>query len=220
MEKRLLVAAGLSLVVLLTWEWIGPKPPKRVAPLVETPAAAAARRRPRVARRRWPRATAAPVPAALPAAASAEAETLTSVSNGVFKATFSNRGAGASSFVLTGHFDEQKQPLGAAAQAAAGFPGRSASISARGRRHDEEGGRGAFVVERESTAWCAGVRRCHDRRRQGRSRREGYLFDVKVTVTGPAYSVLVGPGLRNPTEAERGSRYVMAATAVGETVEG
>ena len=49
---------------------------------------------------------------------------------------------------------------------------------------------------------------------------EGYLFDVKVTVTGPAYSVLVGPGLRNPTEAERGSRYVMAATAVGATVEG
>ena len=42
MEKRLLVAAGLSLLVLLTWEWIGPKPPKRVAPLVETPAAAAA----------------------------------------------------------------------------------------------------------------------------------------------------------------------------------
>jgi YidC/Oxa1 family membrane protein insertase len=30
----------------------------------------------------------------------------------------------------------------------------------------------------------------------------------------------VGPGLRNPTEAERGSRYVMAATAVGATVEG
>ena len=42
MEKRLLVAAGLSLLVLLTWEWIVPKPPKRVAPLVETPAAAAA----------------------------------------------------------------------------------------------------------------------------------------------------------------------------------
>ncbi len=43
MERRLLVAAGLSLVVLLTWEWIGPKPPKRVAPIVETPVAAASR---------------------------------------------------------------------------------------------------------------------------------------------------------------------------------
>ena len=32
----------------------------------------------------------------------------------------------------------------------------------------------------------------------------GYLFDVQVTVVGPAYDVLVGPGLRNPTERRAG----------------
>ncbi|HEY1435564.1 MAG TPA: membrane protein insertase YidC, partial [Thermoanaerobaculia bacterium] len=41
-----------------------------------------------------------------------------------------------------------------------------------------------------------------------------------VDVTGPAYSVLVGPGLRNPTEAERGSRYVMPASSVVATADG
>src|SRR4029079_5593269 len=47
----------------------------------------------------------------------------------------------------------------------------------------------------------------------------GYLFDVKVSVAGPPYSLLVGPGLRNPTEAERASRYVMPASAVGATTD-
>jgi YidC/Oxa1 family membrane protein insertase len=222
MEKRLLVAAGLSLLVLLTWEWIGPKPPKRVAPLAETPAAAAAATpaaggaTPMAAS-----ATAAPVPAALPAAASAEAETLTTVSNGVFKATFSNRGAVLSSFVLTGHFDEQKQPLELLRRLPPELPRPLGLDFGADAATTKKVAQALFVVERESdrvVRWryadssIAVVKEI----RVG----EGYLFDVKVTVTGPAYSVLVGPGLRNPTEAERGSRYVMAATAVGATVEG
>ena len=222
MEKRLLVAAGLSLLVLLTWEWIGPKPPKRVAPLAETPAAAAAATpaaggaTPMAAS-----ATAAPVPAALPAAASAEAETLTTVSNGVFKATFSNRGAVLSSFVLTGHFDEQKQPLELLRRLPPELPRPLGLDFGADVATTKKVAQALFVVERESdrvVRWryadssIAVVKEI----RVG----EGYLFDVKVTVTGPAYSVLVGPGLRNPTEAERGSRYVMAATAVGATVEG
>jgi len=222
MEKRLLVAAGLSLVVLLTWEWIVPKPPKRVAPLVETPAAAAAAT-PAAggAPPGTTSATSTPVPAALPAAASAEAETLTTVSNGVFKATFSNRGAVLSSFVLTGHFDEQKQPLELLRRLPPEFPRPLGLDFGADAATTKKVAEALFVVERESdrvVRWryadstIAVVKEI----RVG----EGYLFDVKVTVTGPAYSVLVGPGLRNPTDAERGSRYVMAATAVGATVEG
>ncbi len=222
MEKRLLVAAGLSLLVLLTWEWIVPKPPKRVAPLVETPAAAGAPTP--AAGGETPGttgATAAPVAAALPAAASAEAETLTTVSNGVFKATFSNRGAVLSSFVLTGHFDEQKQPLELLRKLPPEFPRPLGLDFGSDAATTKRIAQALFVVERESdrvVRWryadssIAVVKEI----RVG----EGYLFDVKVTVTGPAYSVLAGPGLRNPTEAERGSRYVMAATAVGATVEG
>ena len=113
MERRLLVAAGLSLAVLLGWEWLGPKPPKRAAPTVATPAPATPSAvQPATAASTAPASPAATVaPAALPPPASAEAETLTTISNGVFKAVVSNRGAVLSSFLLTGHFDEQKQPL-------------------------------------------------------------------------------------------------------------
>ena len=223
MERRLLLAAGLSLVVLLTWEWIGPKPPRRVPPTVATPVAVAdATPVAAGTAQAAPDAAAAPLAAAgLPPAASADAETLTTVSNGVFKATFSNRGAVLSSFVLTGHFDEQKQPLELLRRLPAELPkplGLDFGADAATTKKVSEA---LFVVERESDrvvrwryadAAIAVVKEI----RVG----EGYLFDVKVTVTGPAYSLLVGPGLRNPTEAERGSRYVMAATAVGETVEG
>ena len=41
LEKRLLIAAGLSLVVLLAWEWLVPKPPKPPRTAATTPSAAA-----------------------------------------------------------------------------------------------------------------------------------------------------------------------------------
>jgi len=223
MERRLLLAAGLSLVVLLTWEWIGPRTPKRAAPAVAAPVAAAAA---------TPMATAStvaapgsPAPAAaatvLPASASAEAETLTTVSNGVFKATFSNRGAVLSSFVLTGHFDQERQPLELLRSLPLAFPKPLGLDFGADAATTKKVADALFVVERESdrvVRWryadsaIAVIKEI----RVG----EGYLFDVKVTVTGPAYSVLVGPGLRNPTEAERGSSYVMATTAVAATSEG
>jgi YidC/Oxa1 family membrane protein insertase len=48
----------------------------------------------------------------------------------------------------------------------------------------------------------------------------GYLFEVQVAVTGPPYNLLVGPGLRNPTDDERASRYGIQASAVAATTEG
>src|SRR5688572_11629394 len=101
MEKRLLLAALLSLGVLFLWEWFGPRPPRR--PPVPTPA---------------PVAAAAPTPT-LPATAPAPAaerlaattEGLVSLANGVSRATFSNRGAIMTSFVLLRHTDEEGRPL-------------------------------------------------------------------------------------------------------------
>ncbi len=223
MERRLLIAAGLSLVVLLTWEWVGPKTPKRAAPAIATPVAVAAATPASTAALEAAPGSHAPALAAtvLPASASAEAETLTTVSNGVFKATFSNRGAVLSSFVLTGHFDEQKQPLELLRKLPPELPKPLGLDFGADAATTKKVADALFVVERESdrvVRWryadsaIAVVKEI----RVG----EGYLFDVKVTVTGPAYSVLVGPGLRNPTEAERGSRYVMATTAVAATSEG
>ena len=223
MERRLLVAAGLSLAVLLGWEWLGPKPPKRSAPPVVTPAAAAAATAATAtATSAAPASPVAPVAAAaLPPPASAEIETPTTLSNGVFKATFSNRGAVLSSLLLTGHFDEQKQPLELLRKLPPEFPRPLGLDFGADAATTKKIADALFVVERESDRvvrwrYADGAIAVVKEIRLG----EGYLFDVKITVTGPAYSVLVGPGLRNPTDAERGSRYVMAATAVASTSEG
>src|SRR5688500_16983306 len=105
-SKRLLLAAVLSLGVLFLWERFGPTAPSRPA---ATPAA-----QPTSA----PAPTAAPV-AAVPApgdAAGAERiaateERLTTIENPVARATFSNRGAVLTSFVLRRHTDEARRPL-------------------------------------------------------------------------------------------------------------
>ncbi len=221
MEKRLLLAAALSLAVLLAWEWMVPKPARTVAhaaPPLPTPAAA-------------PAAEPAGSPAALPESAvaaaaplapeSAAAETTTTMSNAVFAATFSNRGAVLTSFVLTGHVDEQKHPLELLRRLPADFPRPLGLDFGADAAATKKISNALFVVERESDrlvrfryadAAIAVVKEIHVG--------AGYLFDVKVSVTGPPYNLLVGPGLRNPTEAERGSRYVMATTAVAATVDG
>jgi YidC/Oxa1 family membrane protein insertase len=224
MEKRLLVAAALSLAVLLLWEWVGPKPPKRLpVPVVPTPAAAGqAASANTAASSAAPSAAMSAAPAAaLPAPASAEAETLTTIANGVFKATFSNRGGVLTALELAGHFDEQKRPLELVRALPPDFP-RPLGLDFGADAATTKKIAGAlFVVERESDdlvrfryadAAIAIVKEV----RIGK----GYLFDVRVDVTGPAYSVLVGPGLRNPTEAEKGSRYVMPASAVVATADG
>ncbi len=219
MERRLLLAAGLSLVILLAWEWLVPKPSRSPAPAARPPVATEAP----VASAAAPTAAASAAPKALPRlpAQSAATESLTTIANGVFRATFSNRGAVVKSFVLTSHFDEQKQPLELVRALPPGLPkplgldfGKDAA--ATGKVADA-----LFVVERESDRvlrfrWADATMAVVKEIRIG----TGYLFDVRVAVNGPPYSLLVGTGLRNPTEAERGSRYVMPATAVAAAADG
>lgn len=219
MERRLLVAAALSLGVLLLWEWIGPKPPKRAQAPIPTPAALASSPSPSNAVAASEAKPAAPE--ALPPPASAESETLTTLSNGVFRATFSNRGAALTSFVLTSHFDEQKKPLELVRTLPPEMP-RPLSLDFRGdAATTKKVAQALFVVERESDSavrfrYADASVSVVKEIRIGR----GYLFDLKVSVNGGPYGVVVGPGLRNPTEAERGSRYVMPASAVVAASDG
>ena len=220
-RRRTLARASCS-----TWEWIGPKPPKRVAPLVETPAAAAAatpaaggatpRRRERDGR-----------PCARPPCRpppSAEAETLTTVLQRRPPGHVLQPRSGAlTSFVLTGHFDEQKQPLELRAQAAAGISrGRSASTSARTPRRRRRSPRRSSSSSANRTASCACATPIRvDRRRQGDPASARATSSTSRSPSrDPPTACSSGPGLRNPTEAERGSRYVMPASAVGATSSG
>src|SRR5262249_12846507 len=91
----------------------GPKPPRRpVPPAAPTPAASAAPAGVSPASGTSVSEAAAAAPAASqPGPASAGSESLPTISNGGVPPSLSHRGARLTSFVLTGHFDEQKKPL-------------------------------------------------------------------------------------------------------------
>lgn len=216
MEKRLLVAALLSLGVLLLWEWVGPKAPRRAAP-------AAAPVAPTRGAAILPTA-AVPVPAPLARVEDVEriagtSEGLTTLENSVARATFSNRGAVLTSFVLLKHFDEQGRPLElirsvpdpAMKPLAVSFDGNPDLTRAASNAlfAAESGGGGG------SSGRTLRLRYADDKLSIVKEIRfgEGYLFDVKVSAH-PAYTVVVGTGLRNPGQKERVSSYVMPPSAV------
>jgi YidC/Oxa1 family membrane protein insertase len=217
LEKRLLIAAGLSLAVLVLWELIVPKPkPAPVPPAAARAAATAVARTADAA----PTAVAAPaVPAAPPV--SAADETSTVLENGSLRLTLANRGAVISSAILARFKDEQKRPLELVRQLPPPAP-RPLALDFPG--HDDLTARAAaalFAVEKISDR----AARLHFSDGQFEVTKEirlsdGYLFDVSVAVVGPSYRLSVGSGLRNPEEHELANRYVMPATAVADSGQG
>jgi YidC/Oxa1 family membrane protein insertase len=212
-SKRLLLAAVLSLGVLFLWERFGPKPSARPAATPATqPTAAPA-----------PTAAAVSPPAPAPAAGGAEKiaaaeEHLTTIENPVARATFSNRGAVLTSFVLRRHTDDARRPLElvhstpepASKPLAVVFPG-SAELT-------KISSTALYAVEKGPGSTIR-FRYADDRLRVTKEVRLGdaYLFDVRVDVAGGEYTLVVGTGLRNPSEKERASSYVMPPTAVAST---
>jgi YidC/Oxa1 family membrane protein insertase len=226
MQKRLLLAAALSLAVLALWEVLVPKPQKPASNAVAAPGVAPAVS-PGV-----PAAapTSAAVPAAsttalqkesLPAPIAGSAEEAATVENDVARLTFSNRGAVLQSVLMLHHTDDEKKPLDLIRQLpppaekplAIDFPGNPELT----RRV----GQALFAVDRVSNRALRfsfaddTVAVTKEARLQ-----DGYLFDVKVSVVGPPYVLLAGTGLRNPSPGELASRYVMPATAVAWTATG
>jgi YidC/Oxa1 family membrane protein insertase len=211
LEKRLLIAAGLSLAVLILWELVVPKP----KPAVPSPADR------REATAAQPVASpAAPVqaPAAAIPPVSASLESSTVIENTVLKMTLSNRGAVISSAILPKYRDDSKRPLELVRQMSPSAP-RPLALEFPG--HPDLTARAAaalYAVEKVSDravrlTYSDGQLQASKEIRLG----DGYLFDVRVSVVGPAYEIFVGSGLRNPTEKELANRYVAPAMAVAQT---
>src|SRR6266705_1479855 len=114
MEKRLILAAALSLGVLLLWEWlVVPRTPQRPR-LAPTPLAPLASSAPLASTSVpvTPGVAAPPAPARpLPPAVSARAEETTTLGNSVLRVRLSNRGAVLQSLVLLKHTDDDGKPL-------------------------------------------------------------------------------------------------------------
>ncbi len=214
MEKRLLLAAGLSLAVLILWELAVPKP--KPAPRPPVPPAATA------APVSAPPAEAAPgAPAASAAPVAASEEVRTVLENDVLRLTLSNRGAVLVSAILKKYQDEQKQPLELVRETALASS-RPLTLAFSGRAEETGGAAAAlFAVEKRSdraARWTFSDGRLRITKEIRLA--DGYLFDVAVSVVGPPYELSLGAGLRNPTAQELANRYVMPAAGVATAAGG
>ncbi len=217
MEKRLFLAAALSLGVLFLWEgFVAKTAPRRPPAAAATPAAAGAAPSPANAANAPPAgAAAAPVPAAaVPPVAGAAEETIV-LENDVVRATFTNRGAALASYVLLHHTDEQKRPLELVRQLPAPAP-RPLALDFVGR--PELTARAATALYAAERLPDRGVRFRYADASLAVTKEvrlsSGYLFDVETTVAGLNFVVLVGTGLRDASEREGVSRYAPPAAAL------
>jgi YidC/Oxa1 family membrane protein insertase len=211
-EKRLLIAAGLSLAVLLLWELVIPKP-RPASPPGASRAAAAAGAAPTPA----PSPADAPVaPAVAAAPVSAAAPASLVLENEVLRLTLSNRGGVIESAILPRYREDQKRPLELVRKLPPPAP-RPLAVTFPGHADlTEKASAALFAVETVTPREA--LLRFSDGQLQIEKRvrlSDGYLFDVSVSVVGPAYELWIGSGLRNPTEQDMANRYLAPATAVG-----
>src|SRR5262249_36819819 len=149
---------------------------------------------------------------ATPIAATSE-QTIT-LENPVVRATFSNRGGVMTSLILKRYTDDQGRPLELVRQVAPPAP-RPFSLRFPGRADWSEREPGLLFAAESSERqvrfrWADASGSITKEIRLT----EGYLFDVQTAVAGPPYEVFVGTGLRNPSEKEQSSRYILPAEAV------
>ncbi len=212
MEKRLLIAAGLSLAVLLLWELVAPKPRPVAPPAGQRPAAAASPAPLDAAAVPTPASTAGQALAPL----SAADQTAVVLENEVLRLTLSNRGGVLESAILLKYEEDRKRPLELVRQLPAPRP---LSVTFPGRADlTEKAAAALFAVETVSPR-AARLRFSDGELQIAKEVRlsDGYLFDVSVSVVGPGYELSIGTGLRNPTEQDLANRYLAPATAVAST---
>jgi YidC/Oxa1 family membrane protein insertase len=143
-------------------------------------------------------------------------EGLTTLENSVARATFSNRGAVLTSYVLLKHSDDKRRPL----ELVRSLPDPSKKPLAllfEGNADLTRAAATALYEVEESAGRVVRFRYSDERLSVTKEVRfgDGYLFDVKISVAGPSsYTVLAATGLRNPSKDEPKSYYVMPPTAV------
>jgi YidC/Oxa1 family membrane protein insertase len=214
-EKRLLLAAALSLGVLLLWTKLFPQPER---PSVAQPSPAPAASSSPVAATGSAVARGLETPQARPAVepVAAAEEALTTVENDFLRASFGNRGGVLTSLVLLKYKDAEGRPLELVRTLPPEAP-RPFSLDFGPKSDITEKVAGALFVVEKPAAGSVRMRYADATVAVTKEIRLGadYVFDLKIGVVGPAsYSLTVGPGLRNTTERERASSYVQPPTAI------
>jgi len=225
MEKRLLLAAVLSLGVLFLWESYAaknaknaPKPPGSPTPTAQTVSGGTTA--PGAAAPGTPGGagvSALPPAEAMPPVAAVQEET-TVLANDLVRATFSNRGAVLTSYLLLKHSDEAHHPLELVRPVPAPAP-RPLALTFPGRPDlDAKAAQALFTVEPEALRGSSVRFRFSDGTisitKEVRLE-PGYLLNVSTSVAGASsYALSLGTGLRAESEKEASNPYAPPASAV------
>jgi YidC/Oxa1 family membrane protein insertase len=217
-NRRLLLAAALSLGVLIGWQILFPGEPPAPRPAATAPAVASAP----VAEGRPANLPVQPAPQIPPAAApspaepvapaQAQAESRVVLETPRFRAEFTNRGAQLVSFVLAGHKDSDGKPLDLIRRRA-NWPFPFGLVAADGS---------AMALNEALFVSEAGRNEVRFRYAGplGQAEKTFRLVDGRISFAievlgSPGYGVLLGPGVRNPSEAELKSQFARRMASWG-----
>ncbi|REJ81529.1 MAG: membrane protein insertase YidC [Acidobacteria bacterium] len=231
-SRRFLIAAVLSLAVLVLWQWVfPPAPPVDLEGVavdgVASPAGDAASERSPQGAARAGRETGSPDPGSTPEATgelvggesqeeptrpvepvSASAEEEVTLATERWEARFSNRGAVLTSFVLKARLGADGEPLQLVRQRQPGDPSPFALVDDSGEALAVADA--LFVAERgtESVTFrfadaSGAVEKIFSVERRG----DGDFLAVEVQSSLPGWNLWLGPGLRNPTWSELDDRF-------------
>jgi len=227
-NRRLLLAALLSMGILFLWQVLFPQPELPRRPPQAAPAAAAPAQQPTESSR--PSAarvepsggasTGESAPAAAPGAAAetaaepaaplaANEEQTAVLENDLLRAEFSNRGAQLVSLRLKSNHELDGSPL-ELVQHRAATPYPFALLAAGGEPHPLDAA--LFVVERDDSPAGASVTFRYSgsegtAEKRFHLRPDGLLDFATSVAGGGDWSLLLGPGLRNAKAEELGSRF-------------
>jgi YidC/Oxa1 family membrane protein insertase len=112
-EKRVMIAVGLSFLMLIVWRFAFPPPPEPKKPVAVQPVARVVPPVPAAQTKgpaKSPHASAAPRPAGLPVLTGGKAEDVV-VESDLYRVTFSTQGAAVKSWVLKKYRDAKDEPL-------------------------------------------------------------------------------------------------------------
>jgi len=214
-NRRLLVAALLSMAVLFLWQVVFPPPEPPARPVAAAPAAtSSAASTPATSAGTAPPAASPAVAAEAPpplAPTAAAAEERVVLENELLRAEFTNRGAQLLSLGLKSKRDLDGAPL-ELVQRRGDTPYPFALVDATGPPSALAGA--LFAVESSPAPGEPEVRFTYrgdagDAEARYRLRVDGRLdFDVVRRGAGAGWGMLLGPGVRNTTKEELGSRFL------------
>ncbi len=211
--KRFLLAALLSMAVLFAWNWLFP-PPKPAPPVEPAPQATAPAPAPAPVASAPQAAPAAAPPAEAVEPVEAAGEERVVLESGEVRAEFTNRGAELASFTLERYAGSDGSPLELVRRREQA-PYFFAFADSEGRPLPVGGA--LFAVERATGEPAVSFRYAgaHGVAEKRFALRPDGLLELAVEADlGAPWTLVLGPGIRNPPAEELASRFVRRGAAI------